>query len=266
MTAENRWLAYGLALSLLVHATLLLQKFPSSETLEGSGYRPLVLNISLAAITGAKTAGSSGSPSTVPAVNDPNERTIVPGPPSPKPVVRKTPADQTAQRTNVRPASASRASSPEPVAPKRRRSAAESPSPASADDSAALPADPLGAAPEPRLIPRAGGAPETPGDAGLGAVAARAGYEQVLAAWIERQKYYPLLARRRGLEGTISLRIALRRDGSVASSRLVLTSEHDELDDAALDIIRRATPFPPVPESIGGTTFEFTVPIRFKLE
>jgi protein TonB len=95
---------------------------------------------------------------------------------------------------------------------------------------------------------------------------ARGSYEQLLAAWLERYKQYPDLARRRGLEGTASLRVAIRRDGSVISAALQAPSHHDVLDRAALDLIHRAEPFPRMPNELAGERFEFVVPIRFHLD
>jgi TonB family protein len=95
---------------------------------------------------------------------------------------------------------------------------------------------------------------------------ARARYEQLLAAWIERHKYYPQLARRRGVEGTTLLSITLRRDGTVESTAVRQTSKHPLLDEASLEIVRAADPFPPVPPELASRGFAFSVPIRFTLE
>ncbi len=93
----------------------------------------------------------------------------------------------------------------------------------------------------------------------------RASYEQVLAAWIERHKFYPPLALRRREEGTVRLRIAIDRDGRVVESALREPSRIASLDRAALDIVRRADPFPAPPAELAGEGFEFVVPIRFSL-
>jgi protein TonB len=100
------------------------------------------------------------------------------------------------------------------------------------------------------------------GDGGVG----RGSYYDLLSAWLERYKQYPDLARRRGLEGTASLRVAIRRDGSVISAALQAPSRHDVLDRAALDLVRRAEPFPHMPSDLGGDRFEFVVPIHFHLD
>ena len=100
------------------------------------------------------------------------------------------------------------------------------------------------------------------GDGGV----ARGSYYRLLSEWLERYKQYPDLARRRGLEGTASLRVAIRRDGSVISAALQAPSRHDVLDRAALDLVRRAEPFPRMPSDLTGERFEFVVPIHFHLD
>jgi len=104
------------------------------------------------------------------------------------------------------------------------------------------------------------------GGAGFGFGSARSSYEQQLAAWLEHYKQYPDLARRRGLEGTASLRVAIRRDGSLISAALQAPSRHDVLDRAALALVHRAEPFPRMPSDLAGDRFEFVVPIRFHLD
>jgi TonB family protein len=98
------------------------------------------------------------------------------------------------------------------------------------------------------------------------AARARASYEQVLAAWLERHKRYPLLARRRGSQGTTAIRIRIGRDGRVLASEIERSSEQSILDEAALSMVRQADPFPSMPADLPGTRFEFVAPIRFRVE
>jgi protein TonB len=49
------------------------------------------------------------------------------------------------------------------------------------------------------------------------------------------------------------------------ASRIVQTSGFASLDRETIDTVRRAEPFPPPPPNMPGETFEFTVPIRFKI-
>ena len=56
---------------------------------------------------------------------------------------------------------------------------------------------------------------------------------------------YPAEARRQGIYGSLVLRVAINRDGSLASVELVESSGHSVLDDAALRIVRLAAPYAP---------------------
>jgi len=98
------------------------------------------------------------------------------------------------------------------------------------------------------------------------AATARASYEQVLAAWLERHKYYPMSARRRRLQGESRLHISLHRDGSVASVRVDPPGRYPMLDQAALDMVERADPFPPVPDALPAGEFAFVVPVTFRID
>jgi protein TonB len=98
----------------------------------------------------------------------------------------------------------------------------------------------------------------------IAASRARASYEQVLAAWLERHKYYPAVARRRGLEGKGMLRIRIDRRGQVQTRAMEQPIGTRLLDEAAIELVRRAEPFPPMPEGLGGDHFEFVVPIEYR--
>ncbi len=93
----------------------------------------------------------------------------------------------------------------------------------------------------------------------------KARYEQQLFAWLNRQKKYPLVARRRGLQGTTVMRIKVDRNGRVLFSALEAKSGYSILNDEALAMVNRADPFPPIPENHAGSSFEFTARVEFAL-
>ena len=95
--------------------------------------------------------------------------------------------------------------------------------------------------------------------------AVRIRYEQQLYVWLARFKEYPMVARRRGLEGTGSIRVRLDRKGRVLERSVDRSTGERLLDDAAVDMTRRADPFPPVPADYQGESFEFVAPIEFRL-
>jgi protein TonB len=94
---------------------------------------------------------------------------------------------------------------------------------------------------------------------------ARVRYEQLLYAWMDRHKQYPMLAQRRGIEGEGSVRVRIDRDGRVLERTVTRSTGQQMLDQAALDMVRRANPFPRVPPEYAGETFEFVAPIQYRL-
>jgi len=71
-----------------------------------------------------------------------------------------------------------------------------------------------------------------------------------LASWgrkVERvgNINYPAEARAKGLAGTLRLAVAIASDGALKDVRVVESSGHDVLDEAALKIIRLAAPYSP---------------------
>lgn len=76
-----------------------------------------------------------------------------------------------------------------------------------------------------------------------------AGY---LREWVDRVERvgnlnYPDEARRRRMAGQVVISVAIRRDGSVENSQIVLSSGIPLLDASALRIARLAEPYPPLP-------------------
>lgn len=61
---------------------------------------------------------------------------------------------------------------------------------------------------------------------------------------------YPDAARRKGLSGSLVMEVTERADGSVVSVKIIDSSGHRELDDAAIRIVHLASPFAPVPNAV----------------
>ena len=88
-------------------------------------------------------------------------------------------------------------------------------------------------------------------------------YENLLLAWLERHKHYPRRARRLRIEGEGRLRIRIDGEGRAVALELERSTGNRLLDRAALDMARRAAPYPPPPEADG--ELEFVVPVVFAL-
>ena len=76
-----------------------------------------------------------------------------------------------------------------------------------------------------------------------------------LDAWRRRVErvgtvHYPSAAQRANLNGNPVVEVALLRDGKLQSARIQRSSGHPEIDAAALEILRLASPFDPFPPEL----------------
>ncbi len=93
-----------------------------------------------------------------------------------------------------------------------------------------------------------------------------ASYQRQVRALIDRQKRYPLMARRRQLEGEVLVSFTIRSDGSLARAGVIRSSGAPLLDQAALDAVRNAGTFPAFPSALAGAKrLPVEVPIDFRL-
>lgn len=91
-------------------------------------------------------------------------------------------------------------------------------------------------------------------------------YGNALGRAIAKQKQYPKIAQMRGWQGDVMLDLKLDGSGKVLSANVIESSGHDALDKQALEMVRRASPFPAPPLALRDRTFNITVPVSFKLE
>ncbi len=91
-------------------------------------------------------------------------------------------------------------------------------------------------------------------------------FREMVFGRIEMTKIYPEIARKRGIEGSVLVRFIILPDGNVSDIAMVSqTNAHRILIKAALDTIRRAAPYLPVPSYLrreGGMRFEVRISYR----
>jgi len=63
--------------------------------------------------------------------------------------------------------------------------------------------------------------------------------------------------------GEVVVAFAVSSNGGVRSARVARSSGVATIDQAALQAIRKASPFPPIPDGAGRATWEFSVPLAF---
>ncbi|MBR2214757.1 MAG: TonB family protein [Selenomonadaceae bacterium] len=81
------------------------------------------------------------------------------------------------------------------------------------------------------------------------------------AGAVEANKSYPYMAMRRGIEGSVTMSITLDSAGNL-SSLSVVSSDNDLLNDAALQAVRSACPYP----NPSGVGVSFTTTLHFYLQ
>lgn len=96
--------------------------------------------------------------------------------------------------------------------------------------------------------------------------AARKGYADRLARAIAQHKQYPRVAQMRGWQGETIVDLKLDRNGGVLATKIERSSGFEVLDKQALEMVRKAAPFPAPPEILKSDVFNIQVPVSFKLE
>ncbi len=90
-------------------------------------------------------------------------------------------------------------------------------------------------------------------------------YSAVVLAHLQRYRIYPDQARAAGITGVSTVRFTISASGSVIAAGLAGSSGQTVLDQAALAMVQRASPFPPIPPSLGRGSMTFAAPVRFNL-
>jgi protein TonB len=108
--------------------------------------------------------------------------------------------------------------------------------------------------PERRLPPQEGRAPAaTPAVARQSSVTASNNYASLVVGQLERNKQIPPGAPK----GTASLAFTVSRDGNLLGVRVTKSSGNSAIDQTAIDIVRRASPFPHFPAEMNETQHRF---------
>ena len=93
--------------------------------------------------------------------------------------------------------------------------------------------------------------------------AAASNYPGQVVSRLRRSLSYPSQARRQRISGEVHVAFTIAGNGAVSRVRVVRSSGHGVLDEAALQTVQRAAPFPAIPLAAGRARWEFTVPLAF---
>ena len=133
------------------------------------------------------------------------------------------------------------------------------PQPPAEPNAAQAPSEPLVAAELPIVPGRIGDA--SGNETGL---VPRLNYEQRVLLWLKRNGNYPRDSYRYNQEGVVLLEFTIDRSGRILSYDILESSGYHLLDRAVHEMMARASPVPPMPESIPEQQMRFKVPVRFE--
>ncbi|OYV28157.1 MAG: hypothetical protein B7Z82_03430 [Halothiobacillus sp. 20-54-6] len=90
-------------------------------------------------------------------------------------------------------------------------------------------------------------------------------YQAALAAAIEREKFYPPLARRLNQEGIVDVGFTVQADGRIVNIHVLGQSPSAALERGAIEAIERVGKFNPIPPELGKTPMNLTISLVYKL-
>jgi len=82
---------------------------------------------------------------------------------------------------------------------------------------------------------------------------------------IESSKKYPVAAQTARIEGRTGVKITILRDGRLKKVEVAKPSGRKVLDRAAIQSVRDAAPFPPIPEKLRRDEIELSITLVFKI-
>ena len=242
-----RWMIAGTTV-VLIHAAIAFWLIYLRETNSSVGEPPAAVMIELAPLPVAPpsdappeiTPGPQMKQAEPEEVVEPQQTIAVPVlPPAPKPAV----VLMTAPKPKPKP----KPKLPKKVAKKVEKPEREPPAPRTS-----APTHSKAASARTAAVPRLG-------SSGSSAASIASWRSQVYAHLV---RYKPGTTGADG-SGTASLSFTINRSGSIVSSRLSGSTGSSTLDQKALEMVRRANPFPAPPSEVGGGSFTFSVPIHF---
>lgn len=90
-------------------------------------------------------------------------------------------------------------------------------------------------------------------------------YLEMVRLKIERHKKYPDIARTRQIEGRVAIRFVITPEGDIKGSKILKTSGHDHLDEAALTAVKLSAPFPKPPKQFFKGEITLAITVVFEL-
>ena len=91
-------------------------------------------------------------------------------------------------------------------------------------------------------------------------------YSAKITLAIKKQQKYPRLAMNRNWQGSVIIELNFNKEGLITNTKVKKSSGHKILDKEALNMTKRALPFPMPPKILQSKVFTVVVPITFTLK
>ncbi len=82
---------------------------------------------------------------------------------------------------------------------------------------------------------------------------------------LEKRKKYPVMAKKMGHTGRVTIKFVIDRKGEIIQSEILEPSQHVSLNDSVKKLLSETKNFKPLPEEIQRATWQFILPVEFKL-
>ncbi|MCD4668744.1 MAG: energy transducer TonB [Sulfurimonas sp.] len=80
---------------------------------------------------------------------------------------------------------------------------------------------------------------------------------------LSEKKYYPKMAKRRKLEGVVTVSFTLCKDGTIKNIFLNKSCGHKILDKAALKVVKSIDIYKAIPDAVSLTALNLNIPIKY---
>ena len=90
-------------------------------------------------------------------------------------------------------------------------------------------------------------------------------YYATLMDWLNRKRKYPPEAKKARQQGVVVVKFTIDRQGNVLDAVIKKSSGHALLDQETLNLMRRASPLPAIPDSLGKDRLTISLPIEYSL-